>query len=145
MLPIDGALPLPHTEAREARRIGRSVAASTGRYCFYNRAKHELFFALRPNEPNFGMPVTVPMRTLGGEPIRHEAGEIDDVVYVINLGKADASEKNKEVAKKEREEEREKSEHNDRWVVEREKDAQAYAAFLDRRRRGVQRVFSHTL
>lgn len=136
--PIDRYLPgLTDEQAWHARLVGKQVALATGTRCFYNAANGKLFWCYEA-EPHGG-PLSVPFREADG--VHHyEPWDIAEMIEYIRLGKMPRAEKERIAASNARAAEQEQKNQHEQWLAERRPDALAYAAFLDRRRRGTQKV-----
>lgn len=141
LFPVDGRhLPgLDSFGRRDCLRMVRSISARTGLKGFYDGRNGTVLFVYG-DEPHGG-PLRLPFRREGGEYHRHLDHEIDEAVSWVNLGKADRRDKNRWADRQEREEESENDRLREQFKAERRPDAARHAKYLDRARRGVQKVF----
>ena len=122
-------------DAARVRRAVKEISNRTGTRGFYNIRNHTVLFVYG-DEPHGG-PMALP---LTDRPITQ--AEIDSAVEYIQLGKVGRAQKDRWAS---RQAEREKWDHQDginRHLAERRPDAISYAAHLDQKRRGVQRLVS---
>lgn len=140
MYPIDRELPgLSPWDQREARRIGREVAKRTGTTCFYHGIKGKLFWVYG-QEPGGG-PLGIEFKTEHGCK-RFHAGEVDDMVAYINLGKMERRRKDRIAASDAAADESEKEQEQGRTLDRDRKSIEDYADFLGRKRRGTTTLVS---
>jgi hypothetical protein len=139
MVPVDGRpLPgMPHADSRAAFKVALSVCSRTGTRCFFNVISGKLLFCYG-NEP-FGGPLMVPYRTLEGT--RHYgASACDGMVEYIRLGLLSRIEKDRIAAQNAKAEKDEAEKLGQKFRDDVRPDVLSYAAHLDQRRRGVQKL-----
>lgn len=136
MTPVDGR-PLPGLsldDARSALRVALSVCSRTGTRCFYNTVTGKLLFVYG-NDPDGG-PLQVPFRRLDGIE-KYTTTSTDAMVEYIRLGLLARREKDRIAEQNDRAEKQEKEKLGQKFRDDVRSDVLSYAAFLDRRRRGV--------
>jgi hypothetical protein len=140
MTPVDGR-PLPnvsHGDAMHIRWWAGQIAARTGLKPFYNSNFRNVLFALG-NEPHGG-PVAIDAVHRDGTFKTICVQDIDDACKLIGMGRLKRAEKAKIAAAAKQREQWEKNDKTDAFLAERRPDAEYYAGFLDRKRRGVDKV-----
>lgn len=138
MTPIDSR-PLPGLdifECADALRQANAVAKRTQTKPFYNAQTGGIFFA-RGQTPQAG-PFEMPFKSVDGFVHKREQHELDTVVNYINLSLVPDREKERWTAQHERRAELERENETKRHLDERQKDAESYATYLSRKRRGVE-------
>lgn len=139
MFPLDGRA-LPHISAPDAKKIrgwASRIASRTGLKAFYNARLGNVLFSLT-DEP-FGGPITVPV--FKNHQIRTVSEtEIDDMVRMAGMARMSRAQKDKILAHNKQLESWEKEDKTNALLAERRPDAISYAAFRDRKRRGVEKV-----
>lgn len=135
MHPVERELPgLTWLQMREARRVGGEVARRTGTRCFYNSASGKLIWVYG-DEPHGG-PLGVRFRTSGGTIKHYHGGDVDDLVLLVNMGKAKRVVKDRIAAANAASAEHDRKETEGRRLDGLRKDTVDYAEFLSRKRRG---------
>lgn len=139
MFPVDGRA-LPRIAREDVTRIHRwasQIASRTGLKPFYNASLGNVLFAVG-SEP-FGGPITVPV--FQNHRVREvPSHEIDDMVRLAARGRMSRAQKDKVLSRNKQLGEWERNDKIEAKLAERRPDAVSYAGFLDRERRGVQKV-----
>lgn len=140
MTPVDGR-PLPNVSAGDAMHIrwwAGQIASRTGLKPFYNANFRNVLFALT-NEP-FGGPVAIDAVHRDGTFKKVTVTDIDDACKLIGMGRIKREEKAKVASKNKQLEQWKKNDKIESHLAERRPDAEYYAGYLDRKRRGVAKV-----
>lgn len=127
-------------ERQEALRVARTICGRCLIRCSYNAITGGLFFHYTP-EPDSG-PFEMSFKPIGEEGRRVADSEIDDVVRLIQYGKASRRDKERWGAKAQQVKEDEKARDKERFKDERRPAVLDYAAFKDKKRRGVSKLIS---
>lgn len=127
----------PHEKVR-AKAIAEQVARRTLKsYCF-DAGRGKLHFY--DGEPDTGVFTFMFKPVYEREAFRISEADIDDMVRLIQMGKRDAKEKDRIRAANEAAEKQAKEQFDGEFLEGNRKDALDYAGFLDRKRRGTQKV-----
>lgn len=141
MFPLDGR-PIPDLSSdafAHAQEIGKSVTERTFTKAFYNAATGKILFTYG-SEPDGG-PLQIHFRLPGGC-AKYGPSQMSDMVEYIKLGTVPRAVKDKWAEMEKKEDEYQKEQARLRFSEETRKNAEDYAAFLSRRRRGMAKVIS---
>lgn len=140
MFRIKDAPGLSPFERKEADRVAKSVCGRCFINCSFNARTGGLFFHYTP-EPDSG-PFEMTFKPIGEELHRVTDTDIEDVVRIIQYGKASRREKDRWAEREKQAEQDRKQKENQRFKDDVRPDAEDYAAFKSRTRRGVAKVIS---
>lgn len=134
---ITEASALSDAERLRAQKIAEEVGRRTQTSCAWNAQTHSLHFYYGSVDVSaFAFPFLVGRD--GVAPVRQ--GDVEDMVALIRLGQLPPDEKDYIAAQNKVKEEYEALTQRQRFEDEIRPDAQDYADFLSRKRRGTQRV-----
>lgn len=137
--PVEHASALCDVERERAKSIADEVCRRTGTKCAWNAKTFSLhFYYGAVDVPAFAFPFMIDHK--GVMPVNQS--DIEDMVKLIRLGQLPREEK-EEIAEQNRaRQEYENAKEKERLHADVRPDAQGYADFLLRKRRGVARVIS---
>lgn len=129
--------PIPADERRRAGRFAGAVSARTGTDCVFNANTGGLFFFYGSVDyPAWEFPFRPDDETA----VRVTDTDVDDVVRIIQMGKLSREEKDRIAQDNKAREASEKEQSMGRRHDHREREAVNMLGYLDRKRRGVERV-----
>lgn len=131
--------PLDTSERVSAVRFADAVARRTGTEYVWNSNSGGVFFHYGSiDRPAFEFP----FKPVGERTYRVTDSDVDDVVRFIQMGKLPAETKDRIARENQVAEKNAKEQEQGRELDRRRKSAEDHAAFLERRRRGVQKIIA---
>ena len=140
LTPVDGR-PLPGlsmSDKAAAERIANHVGSRTQTRCFFNCLTGKLLFVYG-TEP-VGGPLSISFKPIGQDAINYDTGRLEAMVEYIRLGRMSPEEKDRIAKQNERAEQQEREALGQKFRDDVRSDVLGYAAFLDQRRRGTQKL-----
>lgn len=130
--------PVSWSHRARLQRVADAICRRTGLFCSFNRLGNSLLFH-QTLEP-FGGPLSLRAFHPDGQEKHYSDPEIDRAVEYVGVCRIDPKVKRMWEAQNKRTEDQHRRGRMDRYLDDVRPDAKSYAAYLDKRRRGVQRV-----